>query len=151
MPFKPIKDFLSYIAECHQALADFYLRLSLEVNNEKVKLLLDFMRNKEQLSYLQLHQYTQQAPPGLLETGLDNGFDQSFPMKCQQMKLKSELSLDDVVALAMSFDIQLIELMQTAAYNSPTIEAEIALEKLTNKEEETLHHVVMASHEFEYM
>jgi len=151
MHFKPIKDFLSYIEECHQSLADFYLRLSLEVNDEKVKLLLDFMRNKEQLSYLHLHQYKQQAPPSLLETGLDKIFDQSFPMKCQQMKLKAELSIDEVVAMAMNLDIQLIELLQTAAHDSPTIEAEIALEKLTNQEEETLHNVVMASHEFEYM
>jgi hypothetical protein len=151
MRFKPIKDFLAYIEECHQALADLYLRLSLEENNEKVKLLLDFMKNKEQLSGLQLHQYIQQAPPGLLETVLNNGFDDSFPTKCQQMELKAELSLDDVAALAIRFDIQLIDLLQTAAHNSSTIEAEIALEKLANQEEETLHHVVTARHEFEYM
>ncbi|MFT6927268.1 MAG: hypothetical protein ACJAZP_002898 [Psychromonas sp.] len=151
MRLKPIKDFLYYIAQCHRELADFYLRLSIEVNNDKVKLLLDFMRNKEQLSYLQLQQYTQQAPPGLLETGLDSEFNHNFPMQCQQMALKAELSIDEVVALATNFNIQLIELLQNAAYNSPTIEAEIALEKLTNQEEETLHQVVLASHEFEYM
>ncbi|ABM01882.1 hypothetical protein Ping_0007 [Psychromonas ingrahamii 37] len=151
MPPKPIKDFLVYIEECHQALADLYLRLSLEENNEKVKLLLDFMKKKEQLSGLQLHQYTQQAPPSLLETDLDSEFDDSFPIKCQQMELKAELSLDDVVALAIRFDIQLIDLLQTAAHSSPTIKAEIALGKLANQEEETLHHVVTARHEFEYM
>jgi hypothetical protein len=151
MRFKPIKDFLSYIEECHKALADLYFRLSLEANDDKVKLLLDFMRNKEQLSYQHLHEYTQLAPPSLLETWLDKRFDQSFPVKCQQMKLKAELSIDDVIALAMNLDIQLIELLQTTAYNSPTIEAEIALENLTNQEEETLHHVVMASREFEYI
>ena len=148
---KSIKDFLIYIEECHQALADLYLRFSLEENNEKVKLLLDFMKNKEQLSCLQLHQYTQQAPPGLLKTELDKGFDQHFLIKCQQMELKAELSFDDVVALAISFDIQLIELLQTASHESPTIEAEIFLGKLANQEEETLHHVVTARHEFEYM
>lgn len=151
MRFKSIKDFLYCIEQCHQALADFYLQLSLKVNDKKVKLLLDFMRNKEQLSYLQLHQYTQQAPPSLLETELDNELAQNFLIKCQQMKLETELSLNDVVALAISLDIQLIELLQNAAHNSTTIEAEIALEKLTNQEEKTLHHVVAASHEFEYM
>ncbi|MFT4836002.1 MAG: hypothetical protein ACJAYB_001762 [Psychromonas sp.] len=148
---KPIKDFLVYIEECHQALADLYLRLSLEENNEKVKLLLDFMNNKKQLSRLQLHQYTQQAPSSLLETDLDSEFDPHFLSKCQQTELKAELSFDDVVALAISFDIQLIELLQTAAHDSPNIEAEIALGKLANQEEETLHHVVTALHEFEYM
>ncbi|WP_019616388.1 hypothetical protein [Psychromonas ossibalaenae] len=151
MRFKPVKDFLSYIEECHIALADLYLRLSQEASDEKVKLLLDFMRNKEQLSYLNLHDYAEQAPQSLLDTWLDNIFDQSFPMKCQQMKLQPELAIDDVVTLAMKLDTQLIELMQTAAYNSPTIEAELALENLSNREEETLHHVVMASHEFEFM
>ena len=55
MNYKPIKEFLSYIEECHVALAQLYQRLSLEASDEKVKLLLDFMRNKEQLSYLHLH------------------------------------------------------------------------------------------------
>ena len=151
MRFKPIKDFLTYIEECHVALADLYLRLGLEATDEKVKLLLDFMRNKEQLSYLHLHEYAQQAPISLLETWLDNVFDQSFPMKCQLMQAKPDLAIDDVVALAMKLDMQLIELMQTAAYNSPTIEAELALENLSNQEEETLHQVVIASHEFEFM
>jgi len=151
MRFTPIKEFLNYIEECHIALADLYLRLSVEATDEKVKLLLDFMRNKEQLSHLHLHEYAMQAPVSLLETWLDNMFDQSFPMKCQQMKLQPDLSIEDVVALAMSLDTQLIELMQTAAYNSPTIEAELALENLSNQEEETLHQVVMASNEFEFM
>ena len=151
MRFKPIKDFLAYIEECHLALADLYMRLSLEANNEKVKLLLDFMRNKEQLSYLHLHEYVQQAPPSLLETWLDNIFEQSFPLKCQQMQLQPEISIEDVVALAMSLDTQLIDLLQNAAYSSPTIEAEVALENLTNQEEKTMHQVIMASNEFEYM
>ncbi len=151
MRFKPIKEFLAYVEECHVALADLYLRLSLEATDEKVKLLLDFMRNKENLSFIHLREYIEQAPPSILETWLDNFFDQSFPMKCQQMNLQPELAIDDVVALAMSLDTQLIEIMQTAAYNSPTIEAELALENLTNHEEEAMHQVIMASHEFEYM
>jgi len=151
MRFKPIKEFLAYIEECHHALADLYHRLSLEANDEKVKLLLDFMYNKEQLSYLHLHTYAEQAPGSLLETWLDNVFDQGFPIRCQQLKLQPNLAIDDVVYLAMKLNMQLIELMQTVAYNSPTIEAELALENLTNQEEEALHQVVSASHEFEYM
>ncbi len=151
MRFKPIKDFLAYIEECHLALADLYRRLSLEANDEKVKLLLDFMRNKEQLSYQHLHEYAQQAPTSILETWLDNIFDQSFPLKCRQMQLQAELSIEDVVTLAMSLDTQLIELLQNAAYSSPTIEAELALENLTNQEEEAMHRVIMASNEFGYM
>ncbi|MFT6986887.1 MAG: hypothetical protein ACJAT7_002737 [Psychromonas sp.] len=151
MRFEPIKNFLAYVEECHLALADLYLRLSQEATDEKVKLLLDFMKNKEQLSYLHLHEYAQQAPKSILETWLDNVFDQSFPMKCRQMRLQPEIAIDDVVALAMDLDMQLIELMQTAAYSTPTIEAEIALENLSNQEEERLHQVIMASNEFEYM
>jgi hypothetical protein len=151
MHFKPIKEFLAYVEECHQALATLYLRLSLEASDEKVKLLLDFLRNKEQLSYLHLHDYAQHAPTSLLETWLDNKFDQSFPMKCQELRMQPDLAIDDVVALAMKLDMQLIELMQKAAHNSPTIEAELALEKLSNQEEETLQQVLIASHEFEFM
>ncbi|MGB5444432.1 MAG: hypothetical protein WBM99_02905 [Psychromonas sp.] len=151
MRFKPIKDFLSYLEECHKALADLYHRLSLDATDDKVKLFLDFVRNKEQISYLKIQEYTKIAPSSLLDTWLDNMFDQSFPKKCELMQSKDELSIDDVVALAMKFDIQLIEIMQTAAFNSTTIEAEIALENLTNQEEETLHNIMMASHEFEYI
>lgn len=151
MRFKPVKEFLFYIEECYIALADLYTRLSLEASDEKVKLLLDFMKNKEQLSYQHLHEYAQQASTSLLDTWLDSVFDQSFPMRCQQMQLQPELSIDDVISLAMRLDTQLIELLQNAAYNSPTLEAEVALESLTNQEEENLHQVIMASNEFEYM
>ncbi|GLS92682.1 hypothetical protein GCM10007916_37540 [Psychromonas marina] len=151
MRFKPIKEFFTYIEECHKALAELYLRLSLEATDPKVRLLLDFMRNKEQLSYLHLHDYAQQAPTSLLETWLDNIFDQSFPMKCQQLKIQPDLAIEDVVAIAMDLDMQLIELMQNAAYNSPTVEAELALENLSNQEQKTLHQVVIASNEFEFM
>jgi hypothetical protein len=41
--------------------------------------------------------------------------------------------------------------MQTAAFISPTIEAEKALEILTNQEEEMLHQVMIVSHEFDYI
>ena len=150
MRFKPIKEFLVYIEECHLALADLYLRLSREVTDEKVKGLLNFMRNKEQLSFFNLHEYVEQAPTSLLETWLENIFDQSFPSRCQQMQTQANLSIQDVVGLAIKFDIQLIDITQTTAYDSPTIEAELALENISNQEEEALQQVVSASHEFEY-
>ena len=151
MHFKPIKDFLLYIEECHKALADLYQRLSIEATEEKVKLLLEYMKNKETTSYIKLHLYVQHAPVSLLETWLNNVFDQSFPQRCKNLELAPELAIEDVVALAIQLDMQLIEAMQTAAFNSPTVEAEVALENLTNQEEEMLHQVVMASHEFEHM
>ncbi|WP_413700781.1 hypothetical protein ACLKMH_02805 [Psychromonas sp. KJ10-10] len=67
------------------------------------------------------------------------------------MQTQPNLSIQDVLGLAMKFDMQLIELTQTTAYNSPTIEAELALENISNQEEEALHQVVTASHEFEYI
>ena len=151
MRFKLIREFLTYIEECHLALAELYTRLGLESNDERVKLLLDFMKNKEQLSYQHLHEYVIQAPVSVLETWLDNVFDQSFPMRCQQLQLQAELSIDDIVSLAMNLDTQIIELLQNATYSSPTIEAEVALENLTLHEEKALHQVIMASNEFEYM
>ena len=151
MRFKPIRDFLAYIEDCHIALAELYTRLSLESDDQRVKLLLDFMKNKEQLYYLHLHEYIQQAPQSVLETWLDNVFDQSFPIRCQQLQMQAELSLEDVVSLAMNLDSQLIELLQGAVYNSPTLETELALDNLANQEEERIHQVIMAGNEFEYM
>lgn len=151
MRLKLIKDFLFYMEDCHQALADLYQRLSLEATDEKAKLLLEYMRNKEQLCYCQLHQYIQQAPLSLLDTWLDDFFDQSFPQRCKNLTLTPELAVEDVVTLAIQLDMQLIEAMQSAATNSTTREAERALANLTIIEEETLYQVVMASHEFDYL
>ena len=109
------------------------------------------MRNKERLSYIHLHEYAQQASTSLLETWLDDVFDQSFPIRCQQLQLQAQLSIEDVISLAMRLDMQLIELLKNVTYSSPTLEAEVALENLTNQEEEMLHQAIMASNEFEYM
>jgi len=151
MRLKPVKDFLLYIEDCHQALADLYKRLSVEATDQKVKLLLEYMQNKEQLSYENLNNFVREASPSLLDTWLDNNFDQSFPLRCKNLKLNPELAIKDVVSLTMKLDVQLIDLMQTAAFDSHTIEAELALEQLTNQEEEMLYKAVIASHDFEYI
>jgi len=75
MHFKSIREFLGYIEECHIALIELYKRLSVESNDDKVRLLLYFLENKEQLSYQYIHDYVQQAPPYILETWVDNIFD----------------------------------------------------------------------------
>jgi len=151
MRFKSIRDFLGYIEECHIALVELYKRLSLESNNDKVRLLLYFLENKEQLSYQYIHDYVQQAPLPILETWVDNIFDQSFPLRCQQLQLQADISLDDVIGLAMTFDSQLIELLQDSAHQSPTIAGQEALQNITIQEEQTLHQVIMARNEFEFM
>jgi len=151
MHFKSIREFLGYIEECHIALIELYKRLSVESNDDKVRLLLYFLENKEQLSYQYIHDYIQQAPPYILETWVDNIFDKSFPLRCQQLRLQANISIDDVIGLAMTFDSQLIELLEDSAYKSPTIASQQALQSITTQEQQTLHQVIMARIEFEYM
>ena len=69
----------------------------------------------------------------------------------KELELKPELSIEDVVTLAIQLDMQLIEAMQAVASSSLTLEGETAIENLTSKEEEMLYQVVMASHEFDYL
>lgn len=151
MRFESIRDILGYIEECHIALVELYKRLSLESNDDKVRLLLYFLENKEQLSYQYIHDYVQQAPLPVLETWVDNMFDKSFPLRCQQLQLQADISIDDVIGLAMTFDSQLIELLQDSAYKSPTLEGQEALQNITSQEQQTLHQVLMARNEFVYM
>jgi len=134
---------------CHQALANLYQRLSIQANDHNVKQLLDYMKSKEHLSYKNLSQFTQAAPDSLLNTQLEIGFDKSFSSHCHALKLEAELAIKDVVSLVMQLNIQLIDIMQTAAFDSETIEAEVALEKLIDQEEELLYRAIMTSHEFE--
>jgi len=151
MRFKSIRDFLGYVEECHMALIELYRRLSLESNDHKVRLLLCFIENKEQLSYQYIHHYVQQSPLPTLETWVDTIFDQSFPLRCQQLQLQADISIDDVIGLAMNFDSQLIALLQGSTYKSPTIAGQQVLQDITRQEQKTLHQVIMARNEFEYM
>lgn len=150
MPYKRIKEFLTYIEECHIALSDLYHRLSFN-SDYKVKLLLDYMSNKERLVYLNLQKYIMQSSPSLLNEWLNEKQDRDFPQRCKAIVLTPQLTIEDIIALAMKLDIQLIEIMQQAAHDSATIESELAFEHLINKEEESLHELILASHEFEYM
>jgi len=148
---KPIKDFLLHIEDCHKALSFLYQRLSVETSDHKVKILLEYMNNKEQTLCTNLDQYIQQAPSHLLETWLDTFCDQNFPCHCRKIQIEEQLTIQKVVTLAIQLEMHIIETMQTAAFISPTIDAELALDNLINQEEETLHQVMIASHEFEYM
>ena len=145
-----VKDFLLYIEDCHQALADLYQRLSTEVTDHNATLLLKHMQNQEQILCKNLSDFVQEASPTLLDSWLDNNVDKSFLLRCKGLKLNPGLAIKGIVSLITKLGVQLIDLMQTAAFNSHTIEAEIALERLIDKQEEVLQQVVIASHEFEY-
>jgi len=51
----------------------------------------------------------------------------------------------------MNFDSQLIALLQGSTYKSPTIAGQQVLQDITRQEQKTLHQVIMARNEFEYM
>ncbi|RJG49565.1 hypothetical protein [Motilimonas pumila] len=136
MRFKPIHEFLLYVEQCHAAFASLYRRIAEQQQSDRNILLLQFMQQKERLAVEEIDKYIETADPQLLSTWLKSTFDENIPNECAQMELKPNISIEEVIALAMKLENRLINLMAQLAAQSTTSEIHEALDGLVMHEQQ---------------
>ena len=115
MPAKQVKDVLRWMQSVHKDVCSRFESLGTHVENERVRLLLDYIRGKEKLLAQSLHQYEEDAPEAVLETWV-----QFYPDEVQDRRrflddLEDDATLDGVVEQCQQVDRSLIKTCQTIA------------------------------------
>jgi hypothetical protein len=120
MAFKTTKDVLDHAREFHGHVSEYYRRLSEKNRKARVKMLLDYMiwhekelekalaRYEEGVSEKVLNTWFQYPPPeGVLQVCMDMNFEE-----------KENLTVDDVVDMALELDKCLIQLYEAMVERS---------------------------------
>lgn len=116
MPYEQVQNILDLARSFHRKLADFYQELdeATEEEKERMKLVLQYLQDHERTLDRKLSQFQTDAPKNILDTWVqfppENRIDRIFDPK----QIKSDMSVNDIVALTLDFDNALLQFYKKA-------------------------------------
>ncbi|MGF1612384.1 MAG: hypothetical protein ACFCVA_00340 [Gammaproteobacteria bacterium] len=113
--FERTQDVLDHARSFHHQVADLYQRLEDRTEKERVKLLLDYLQRHEKHLEESLSQYEEGASKRVLDTWFQYSLEQDPSDILADIELKKDMSVDDVVRLALRLDDYLIDLCKSMA------------------------------------
>lgn len=134
MNFERMQDVIDHARYFHNQLSAHFKSLNDQAQQERVRMLIDYLKRQESHMAAVLEQFEANASPGLLETY----FQYTAPLHAEADKLRQEpdLSLDEVINHAIRFDEKLVDLYRTLAREADVPAVREVCEKLLLLEEE---------------
>ena len=142
MAIKNTRDVLDYVREYHKKLSDFYHKLADQTHRERVKILLDYMARHERHFEESLAAYEKDASKTVMDSWLQCAPDIDIDDTFTDVNLESDMSVDDVVNLAVKFDNYVIELYKKIADSCELTETKNVFTKLLEMENHEKYNLV---------
>jgi rubrerythrin len=122
MAFETTKDVLDHAREFHTQLSDFYTLLSGKSEKQRVKLLLDYMSEHEKYLEEILSRYEEEVSKKILNTWFQYSPPKELLDTCREVSIKKtdDLTVDDVIEIAVKLNQCLIDLYKEMIKNSET-------------------------------
>lgn len=118
MRFETTHDLLTQASELHAGLARYYERLAAESGKEKVKMLLDYLARHERNLSAVVSRFSDEAAAVVRNAWFKQELDSGFIKCIPPARPVDELSLDELVDLAIQLDDCIADLYQLIAVNS---------------------------------
>jgi len=138
MRFEKTRDVLAHARDFHTKVSALYQRLAAATDNKRIQLVLNYMSQHEQSLEQGLAKYEAESPKSLLDTWFQFTHDETTLHALQEdLPQAEELTVDDVIDLAMKCDNCLIELYREMANSADSREINemfVSLLELEKKE-----------------
>jgi rubrerythrin len=120
MAVETTKDVLDHAREFHTQLSEFYSLLSKKSEKQRVKLLLDYMSQHEKHLEETLTRYEEEVSEKILNTWFQFPPPKEVLTTCSKINIeeKQDLTVDDVIEMAVKLDDCLIDLYKEMIKNS---------------------------------
>ncbi|HNR29435.1 MAG TPA: hypothetical protein PKI11_00970 [Candidatus Hydrogenedentes bacterium] len=129
-------DLLRFTEQFHKDLADYYERLGHEMRREDVRQALDYMAHHERCLQLCFHDYEVAAPKPVTQAWLKNPPDFQYPDGLREKRVNPEMSVEEVLGLAIRFDEALIAFYQRLAEQALPGDLRAAIDAILEMERE---------------
>ncbi|HUL11170.1 MAG TPA: hypothetical protein VLU73_03250 [Methylococcaceae bacterium] len=113
--FEQVKDVLDHGRKLHAELRKFYDSLNGQNQQDRVRMVLDYLSRHEQNREEALERFEHDARKGILETWMQYAPSSTVEQKLKATCIAPNMSVDEVLKLAMEFDNALVELYKEAA------------------------------------
>jgi rubrerythrin len=113
--FEQVKDVLDYGRKLHVELREFYDSVSHGSEQARVKMLLDYLSRHERNREIVLERFETETRQGMLNLWLQYAPPSHVEERLRDCAIRPDMSVDDVLRIAMDFDNALIDLYDGAA------------------------------------
>jgi len=113
--YKRVDDLLGMVHRFHKQLAVFYAQLSENSDRERVQMLLQYMSRHERNFAQAMAEYDKETADKLLDTWIQYAPDRDVLSIPQAKDLDKNMTVDDVVKIAMELDEHLARFYSEAA------------------------------------
>lgn len=133
--FEQVKDVLDYGIELHAQLRTLYSDLSEQSDQARVKMVLDYLSRHERNRAEALRRFEQPPHANSLDVWLQYAPSLEIEQMLKDCAIRPDMSVDDVVKIALQFDNALIEIYKEAAREAEDTNARAIFENLVEMEE----------------
>jgi len=116
--YKQTYDIIDCLRSFHKQMQDFYERLHEKDEKQKVKMLLDYLSRHEKHREETLAKYEEEASKKVMETWFKYIPRNISPDCLENIVINSNMSVDDVIGIAMHFNNCLVQLYTRLVENT---------------------------------
>jgi len=109
MMFKTTREVLDRIRKFHRMLSIYYDDVSKQTDQARLRLLLDYMSRHEKKFEENLARFGEESSKKLLDTWFKFLPDEDKLIGCEAMKIRPDMTIDDVISIALRVDDCLIQ------------------------------------------
>jgi rubrerythrin len=140
MRFETTRDVLDYVKQFHRKARNLYSQLADHEEQERLKLLLTYLSRHENHLAKSLADYEEETSAKILNTWFQYVPDQALLEPINHIDIEPNLSVDEVIELAMRLDNCLIELYKEMIDHSAAIsEVKEVFQNLLEMEQQEQH------------
>lgn len=141
MRFEQTRDVLEHTRHFHGKLARFYENLAENEAQERMRLLLEYFGRHERRLTQSLRRFEEQTASEILDTWLDFTHDEEVLCFPKDLDIHPQMSVDEVIGIAMQLDQCLIRLYRELAQQTDVPEVREVFQALLQMEEKERDHV----------
>ncbi|MCX4025675.1 hypothetical protein H0A36_20000 [Endozoicomonas sp. SM1973] len=130
MQFPKLHDVLDYVVKTHWQMSQLYQKLSHKAEQEKVKLLLDYLVEHEKAISDYLIKIEEHTPSQVINLWYQELTNDPLFRQYHAKDFDKDISLNDVMQIALELDDRLIDLYQLLASHAKSHQAKETLNNL---------------------
>lgn len=130
-----VRDILNAISRFYQRLSRLFASAQKHARGERLPYVLEYIVAREKQLATSLEQFKETANPGLLDTWLQFGAEETLTEMLAQIDIPANMAEDDIVGEVLKIDAKLITLYEALAKKTSVLHVRELFESLANVQE----------------
>ena len=143
MRYSQVKNMLDQIRDFHGQLVEYYDQLSKKTEQQRLKMLLEYMSKHEKDLQEGLRAYEETAAKNVMDSFVDCEFSDEILATCRHTAISPETSIEGVIKVAMDVDNCLLRFFREVAERAETEKVREAFRGFIDLEEGELRRLAM--------